>query len=69
MSVYDGVIRKTWEVHCRICEHPYLGIAGEKPHAIRELRSEGWATRQGLWVCPSCASATPPGTKFEEPRP
>lgn len=66
MSIYDGVLRKTWEVHCRLCERPHLGIRGEKPAAAAELRGEGWATRHGIWICPACAVDTPPGTKLNE---
>lgn len=66
MSIHDGVIRKTWEVHCRLCEHPSLGMTGQKSDAAAELRHNGWETRHGIWICPVCAIRTPVGTKLNE---
>lgn len=60
----DGILRKTWEVHCFSCERPELGIPGEKPTAPAELRRLGWSTRQGAWICPSCVIKYPAGTSI-----
>jgi hypothetical protein len=67
MSEYDGVLHKTWEVHCRACERPALGLRGEKPSVMSELRGDGWRTRRGLWICPACAPVIPEGHDFRAP--
>lgn len=64
MSAYDGILRKAWEVHCRLCEEPSLGISGEKHSAAQYLRDAGWETRRGLWICPVCAVRCPRGTEL-----
>jgi len=60
----NGVLVKTWEVHCANCERPQLGLAwgGSVPDAAEELRRYGWHTRRGLWVCESCSEKLPPGS-------
>lgn len=62
MAQSDGYLIKTWEVHCRLCERPALGLRGEKGDAMKELREMGWRTRGQLLICAPCATDTPIGT-------
>lgn len=62
MSAFDGILKKRWEVHCRVCEVGNLGLhSSEKPDAISELRRDGWGMRGGWWICGACKEAHPRG--------
>lgn len=66
-SVFDGVLRKTLEVHCRECGQAVLGLPGNREAAQRELREDhGWSTRGGKWCCLHCLPSLPRGHTFEE---
>ncbi|AFU87557.1 hypothetical protein CcrKarma_gp040 [Caulobacter virus Karma] len=62
----DGVLIKTWEVHCRACQEPYLGIRGDMSQAQAELRKMGWRTRGGRWVCAVCEPGVPIGHRWTD---
>lgn len=49
----NGVLIKTWEVHCFLCERPLLGIGrhGSTNDAAEDARRLGWRARAGMWVC------------------
>lgn len=56
MAENDGLIRPRFEVHCRRCEHPNLGLAADTMmKAVRELEREGWKMVKKRWHCPECA--------------
>lgn len=68
MSTTDGVLRAHYEVHCRGCERPYLGLGTDHQKAVEALRRDGWRLRREVidrrqrrrrWYCPDCA---PPST-------
>lgn len=63
-SGHDGILRKRLEVHCRKCGQCCSGLPGDRDEAQAELRSLGWETRLGLWICVNCTFTTPRGTKF-----
>jgi hypothetical protein len=47
----NGGLHVTMEVHCALCEKAALGLPHPSMAAERELRTDGWAKVQGLWVC------------------
>uniref|UniRef100_A0AB74UFY0 Uncharacterized protein n=1 Tax=Caulobacter phage BL57 TaxID=3348355 RepID=A0AB74UFY0_9VIRU len=66
MANPDGVLIKTWEVHCRGCERANLGIRGDMSKAQEELRKDGWAIRGGRWVCADCKPGVPIGHRWTD---
>ncbi|AFU86524.1 hypothetical protein D869_gp042 [Caulobacter phage CcrRogue] len=60
----DGILIKTWEVHCRACQQPNLGIRGDNTAAQVQLRKEGWRIRGERWVCGDCVDHVPIGHRW-----
>lgn len=60
----EGRSNGTGEVHCRKCGQCCSGLPGNRDAAAAELRSFGWETRHGLWICVHCTFTTPRGTRF-----
>lgn len=51
MAETDGILRVSYEVHCRTCERPALGLGDTVAKATRALRSDGWFVSRGRWHC------------------
>ncbi len=56
MAETDGLLKAQYEVHCRVCEQPVLGLGPDRQRAARELTKEyGWKCIKGRWHCATCA--------------
>lgn len=55
----DGLLLKSYETHCRRCEHPALGLGRSAVEATKTLRKNGWSKMLDRWYCGECASKGP----------
>jgi hypothetical protein len=55
---YNGVLVPMYEVHCRRCEEPCLGLGKSKEKAVESLVDLGWKKVGRYWHCEGCAAET-----------
>lgn len=54
MGYTDGVLKPLYEVHCRGCERPMLGLSQHRAEAVTLLEGYGWRRVGGKWFCNDC---------------
>lgn len=55
---HNGVLVPMFEVHCRKCEEPCLGLGKSKEKAVAALVDLGWKRVGRYWHCGPCADET-----------
>lgn len=67
MAETDGLLTRHYEVHCKGCEAPALGLGPTIPQAEKVLRRDGWEKVAGRWHCHLCLPPVVHGRPIEGP--